>query len=162
MRFLPLLAVLACVPEQGASFEAESLTATAVAAWLAGDLMPVTDGPQTSVGAPGADIVVWTRPDDVERYQTISAHAAGSGAELGIGAMVVREVLDEDGELEKVTVIAKAPLEVHEALGGWVFGVYSPMGEVLADEEGVLAGALPACTGCHLARVDDDFLFGLP
>ncbi len=145
------------------SVYAETLTSTAVAAWVAGDLEIATDGPQTSRAVPGTEINVWVSMSSLDAYRGISSADEGSGAELDVGAMVVREILDEQGEITKLTVLVKGPLDANPDLGGWVFGVYGTDGSILFDDSGEpQVGALASCTGCHLARMEDDYLFGLP
>jgi hypothetical protein len=144
-------------------FDVMGLVDDAVVKFLEGSLEPMNEAPRPSVGVPGASVDVWTLPADRDAYGQIDVASAGSGASLEVGAMIVREVLDGDHVVTKLTVLVKGPVEANPELGGWVFGVYTPEGEVMFDEAGEpMVGALPSCMGCHVSRASDDFLFGVP
>jgi hypothetical protein len=164
MRWMVLFfgALFGCGAEQVGE-EPTQLVEAAVARYFDGSLDPLTDEPRASVAVPGAQVQLWTRPEDAASYADIDIDGSGSGARLLEGAVVVREVLDEARVLTKLTLVVKGPNEANPALGGWLFGAFSPDGELLVDDNGEpLLGAVAACGACHLARSGDDFLFGVP
>lgn len=76
--------------------------------------------------------------------------------------MIVREVLDANGEVAKLTMMAKGPPGYDPTLGAWWFGVTDPNGRPLVQDGQLLVGRLTQCHECHSERADDDFLFGVP
>ncbi|MBS1122945.1 MAG: hypothetical protein H6Q90_5173 [Deltaproteobacteria bacterium] len=99
---------------------------------------------------------------DVAKYQQIHPEQSGSGIRVAVGTVIVREVLDAQGAVEKLTVMAKGPPGFDPSLGDWWFGVTDPQGRPLEDDAGALLGRLTQCHGCHDARAQDDYLFGVP
>jgi hypothetical protein len=99
---------------------------------------------------------------DSRDYKKIHPEDAGSHMTMLPGTLIVRQVFDADGNITKVTLMAKGPRGYDPTLGDWWFGVTDPSGVPLSDDSGVQAGRLTACHGCHLPRADDDYLFGVP
>jgi hypothetical protein len=109
----------------------------------------------------GFTINVMTNQDSRD-YRKIHPEATGSQTVILPGTLIVRQVLDPDGAVTKVTLMAKGPPGYDPSIGDWWFGVTDPSGAPLSDDSGVQAGRLTACHGCHLPRADDDYLFGVP
>lgn len=99
---------------------------------------------------------------DSAGYRKIHPEQTGSGVTLARGTMIVREVLDENRRVTKLTVMAKAPAGYDPSLGDWWFAVTDPGGTPLVDGGQELVGRLTQCHQCHLDRGNDDFLFGVP
>jgi len=107
-------------------------------------------------------INVWVSPEAAEAYAAIRPGQSGSNVRLPVGAMIVREVLDENGGIQSLTMMAKGPLGYAPELGDWWFAVTGPDGDpnLVNDEWSV--GRMANCQSCHLPRVADDYLFGVP
>lgn len=99
---------------------------------------------------------------DVAAYREIHPEQHGSGVQVAVGTVIVRELLDGSGNVEKLTIMAKQAPGYDPSLGDWWFGVTDPHGLPLRDDSGhVMLGRLTDCHGCHADRAGDDFLFGV-
>lgn len=99
---------------------------------------------------------------DVATYREIHPEQDGRGVHVAVGTVIVREVLDDNGKVEKLTVMAKQGAGYDTSLGDWWFGVTDPQGFPLRDDGGnAMLGRLTECHGCHEPRAADDFLFGV-
>ncbi len=101
---------------------------------------------------------------DVSGYQSIHPETDRATAmTIGVGTVIVREVLDASGNIDKLTAIAKAPAGYDATLGDWWFGETDATGIVMPDTSGSLqVGKVTACHGCHVPRANEDYLFGVP
>ena len=100
------------------------------------------------------DVNVYVR-GDTKAYRAIHPEAASS-ASIAVGTVIVREVFDAQGQLAKLTRMAKGPSGYDPTLGDWWFGEATP------DGNPVRLGRLTDCHGCHEPRAAEDFLFGVP
>jgi len=75
---------------------------------------------------------------------------------VGVGTVIVREVLDPQGAVSSITAIAKAPAGFDPTLDDWWFAEADPSGTPQQ------IGAVSACHSCHVPRAADDYLFGVP
>jgi hypothetical protein len=110
------------------------------------------------------EIDVWINAEAAADYAKVTPEASGSGVYLPDGTIIVREVHDsESGQLGKLTVMIKGQPGHAPEIGDWWFAVTDENGVPIVDETGRrLAGDLEQCYGCHQARAEDDFLFGVP
>ena len=115
-----------------------------------------------SKGAVGASIEVWVSDDALNGYPTIDPDAEGSQASIPVGAMIVREVFNAQGELKKLTFVAQGPAGYNPLSGDLWFAVTDPGGRILAVNGVSQHGALASCSGCHAGRARDGYLFGVP
>ena len=122
----------------------------------------ITRDAYPSVAAPGASVREWVSPFALAAYAKISPDVTGSNVTLPEGATIVRAVLDADGGVDKLTLMAKGPPGYNPALGDWWFGVTDPDGVPLEADAGPLLGRLPDCYTCHTPRGADGYLFGVP
>lgn len=99
---------------------------------------------------------------DAHAYSRIHPETTGTGIVLPPGTLIVRQVLDAQGQVAKVTLMAKQAAGYDPTLGDWWFGVTDPAGVPLQDASGPQVGRLVECHGCHLPRAQDDYLFGVP
>jgi hypothetical protein len=113
----------------------------------------------SSVGSFDIDVFV---SQDARNYRRIHPETTGSGVVLSPGTLIVREVLDAQGQVTKITLMAKQRAGYDPTLGDWWFGVTDPAGQPLGDASGPQVGRLTECHGCHLPRAQDDYLFGVP
>lgn len=95
-------------------------------------------------------------------YRMIHPEDPGSKVRMPPGSIIVREVLDARGEVAKLTIMAKGPPGFDPRLGDWWFGVTDPRGEPLVVDGVVQLGRMTECHACHLPRITDDYLFGVP
>lgn len=129
-----------------------------------GGFVKLTSSPYPSPVAPGFYIDVWVSNNAVSQFLLVDPETDGSDAYLPVGSVIVREVLTPEGELAKITMMAKGPEGYYPRSGDYWYGVTDPNGEVLYDGDERMAGALDQCGGCHAARrgLNDDYLFGIP
>lgn len=99
---------------------------------------------------------------DVKDYKAIHPEVSGSNVKVAVGTVIVREVLDATGATSKLTVLAKGPTGYDATIGDWWWGVADPTGTPLVTENVLQVGRLQNCQGCHIPRVTDDYLFGVP
>ena len=109
----------------------------------------------------GATIDVFIS-QDARDYRRIHPETTGSAVTMPPGTLIVRQVLDAQGQVTKVTLMAKQRAGYDPTLGDWWFGVTDPAGQPLSDASGPQVGRLTECHGCHLPRAQDDYLFGVP
>lgn len=87
----------------------------------------------------------------------------GRGRKLPPGTIIVREVLDQDGAVETLTVMRRGPDGYSPAHGDIWYAVLEPDGFPRFEDGEPLIGRLEArCTGCHDERAADGHLFGVP
>ena len=124
------------------------------------DLQRIDTRPFTSnVGAFEVNCYV---AGDVTSYREIHPERDGSRVHVAVGTVIVREVLNASGEVDKLTVMAKQAPGYDASLGDWWFGVTDVHGVPLMDDKGrEMLGRLSDCHSCHDARGADDFLFGV-
>jgi hypothetical protein len=95
-------------------------------------------------------------------YETIHPDALTT-AQIAVGTAIVREVLDANGTVGKLTMMVKGPAGYDPTLGDWWFAVTDPEGNVIPDDAGdPQVGRVDACHSCHIPRASDDYLFGVP
>jgi hypothetical protein len=113
----------------------------------------------STVGSFDIDVFI---SQDARGYRRIHPETTGSGVTLPPGTLIVRQVLDAQGQVTRITVMAKQAAGYDPTLGDWWFGVTDPAGVPLQDASGPQVGRLTECHGCHLPRARDDCLFGVP
>lgn len=113
----------------------------------------------STVGSFNINVFVSKKEHD---FQKIQPESADSHVTMPAGTLIVRQVLDANGQVTKVTLMGKGPEGYDPTLGDWWFGVTDPSGVPLADDAGPQVGRLMQCHGCHIPRADNDYLFGVP
>lgn len=113
----------------------------------------------STLGAFNLDVYI---SQDARAYRRIHPEATGSGVVLPPGTLIVRQVLDAQGQVTKVTLMAKQAAGYDPTLGDWWFGVTDPAGVPLEGASGPQVGRMTECHGCHIPRAQDDYLFGVP
>ncbi len=98
---------------------------------------------------------------DVTTYKSIHPESTTT-ATIGVGTVIVREVLDSSGAITALTAIAKAPAGYDSSLGDWWFGKTDATGTPMLEAGSMQVGRLVACHGCHVPREAEDYLFGVP
>lgn len=68
-----------------------------------------------------------------------------------MGTIIVKENMDRDEEVQKITVMAKVDGYNNEG-GNWFWAAYSPDGEVLAE------GTPQGCVSCHTGMKSNDYI----
>lgn len=93
----------------------------------------------------------------VNTYRSIHPEETATTAmKMDVGTVIVREVLDANGQVAKLTLMAKGPAGYDSTLGDWWFGEADPMGNPTK------MGRLTECHSCHVPRATEDYLFGVP
>lgn len=119
--------------------------------------------PFTSNLPGGKMIDVWVTESAASDYALVKLDGSGSGVDLPEGTVIVREVIGETGEVETLTMMIKGAPGYFPGGGDWWYGVAEPDGTIRVNDNGEpQMGALTECGGCHLARPDDGYLFGIP
>ncbi len=79
------------------------------------------------------------------------------------GSFVIREIVDGEGNVEKITSLFRGPEGYNPTSGDFWFSVTDADGEPLFGEDGKpMVGAIASCSGCHAGRAESDYLFGVP
>lgn len=100
---------------------------------------------------------------DVETYETIHPEDTTTVAPLGVGTLIVREVLNGDGSVNKLTMMAKGPAGYDPSLGDWWFAEADPQCQPVVSNGVIEVGQLVSdCHSCHIPRQSEDYLFGVP
>lgn len=99
---------------------------------------------------------------DAADYRLIHPDQSGSHANVARGTVIIRAVFDAGGSVDKLTVMAKGPAGYDPEIGDWWFGETDPSGAPLVQDDAPQVGRMEDCHGCHLTRVGDDYLFGVP
>ena len=121
----------------------------------------VTSAPYASSATAGAWIDVWVSTQAYAAYAAIRPDMLDSRVELPAGAMIVREVMNAQNQVTKLTLMIKGPSGYNPSLGDWWFGVTDPNGAPLSTDGGMETGRIEACFSCHIPRKDDGYLFGV-
>jgi hypothetical protein len=123
---------------------------------------PINAGAYPSALGTSSMIELYALRETADMYATINPVTSGSGVEIPEGGIIVREVLDTSGTAQRLTVMAKGPTGYNPELGDWYFAV-TDLSAVPIIEDGLpRTGRLADCFGCHVPRMADDFLFGVP
>jgi hypothetical protein len=79
-----------------------------------------------------------------------------------VGGVIVREVADQTGKMQKLTVMVKREQGYFPEVGDFFFGVSDGEGVPMPDASGQMQwGKLTTCAGCHQGRAKANFLFGV-
>jgi len=113
----------------------------------------------SSLGVGNINLYVW---GDSKDYKLVSPETTGSGITMVVGSVIVREVLDSSGAVDKLTLMAKGPAGYDPTLGDWWFGVLDASGTPAVTDGRIQLGRLGDCHSCHIPRETDDYLFGVP
>jgi len=105
-------------------------------------------------------ILEWVTADAWSAFAQVSPDVTGSGVVLPDDSLIVRAVHDEEGALSKYTVAWFPP--GGGALEDIFFLVADPDWAVMTVDGVRQAGSLSTCQGCHAAREDDGWVFGVP
>lgn len=96
-------------------------------------------------------------------YLKTKPDAESSDGMIPRGGFVVREIVDEDGVVTKLTALYRGPEGYNPSAGDFWFAVTDVAGNVAKSDRGeAQIGAVPNCSACHAARSGADFLFGVP
>ena len=122
----------------------------------------INDSPYPS-DLTGNDINVFVSVDGWWEFLYASPEVTGRGVSLPVGTLIVREVLDENGALESLTLLKRGPDGYSPAHGDLWYAVLEPNGFPRFEDGEPLIGRLEErCAGCHDERPDDGYLFGVP
>jgi hypothetical protein len=113
-------------------------------------------------GAAAAAINVWASPEAAQPYQDVDPSQPSSRASLQSGAAIVREVFDDVGNVQNLTVIVQGARGYDTDVCDLFFAVTSPAGEPLVQAGVMQQGRLATCAGCHAPRATSGCLLGVP
>ncbi len=127
------------------------------------DFALINNAPFTTELPGGQMIDVWVTESVANEYAKISLDASGSNVIMPEGTVIVREVLDDHGRVETLTLMIKNAPGYFPGGGDWWYGVADPDGLIRQDENGEpIMGALQQCNACHVSRAADGYLYGVP
>lgn len=145
-------------PSDTSDFDEDELL-SAIVAYRDGELELVNPEPFASRAVEGRFVRVWASPEVVDDYRLLPHVKPMS---LPRGALIVRELSDADGAVVKLTALARGEPGSNPAVGDLWFAATTVAGEPLVDSAGVpQIGAVPECSGCHLTREPNGFIYGL-
>ncbi len=112
----------------------------------------------------GSPINVWVSEWGVAGFASVAPEDASSPGDVPEGTIIVREVLDADSHVTKLTVMVKGPPGYSPGGGDFWFGVTDADGVPALDADGApLLGRLEAqCGACHTTRSANGYMFGVP
>jgi hypothetical protein len=119
--------------------------------------------PYDSDLAAGSKIVCYVSKDAALSYAGIvpDLKTALTG-QFPVGGVVVREVVDAAGKVQKLTVMVREQHGYYPDVGDFFFGVTDTEGRPLPDANGqVQWGRMPTCASCHIQRSGAQYLFGV-
>lgn len=144
-------------PPDTSGFDEDELL-SAIVAYRDGELELVNPEPFASRAVEGRFVRVWASPEVVDDYRLLPHVKPMS---LPPGALIVRELSDADGVVVKLTALARGESGSNPAVGDLWFAATTLAGEPLVDPAGVpQIGAVPECSGCHLTRQSNGFIYG--
>jgi hypothetical protein len=108
-----------------------------------------------------ANINIWVSAADYDDYARIDPAVSGSGATVKPGTTIVREVVDDTGTTDTLTVIVKGPEGYNPVVGDLWFAVTDPLGSPMNESGYAMMGQLTQCFSCHEGRSKDGYLFGV-
>lgn len=116
---------------------------------------PIYDAPIASRAVAGALIDLWVPSEAVGPYLNLAED------DFPMGAAIVREVLDEAGELQSLTLLQRME-PGFSPCGDLLFAKATPDLEPALTSDGVplFGAANPDCTSCHLGQASSQYLFG--
>ncbi len=117
--------------------------------------------PYASAVSGVANINIWVSAADYNDYAHIDPAVSGSGATVKPGTTIVREVIDDTGTTDTLTVIVKGPNGYNPVVGDLWFAVADPLGLPMNQSGYAMMGQLTQCFSCHETRAHDGYLFGV-
>jgi len=107
------------------------------------------------------DVMNYVTTHSFPWYAKIASDQSNSGVSLTEGAIIVREVLDAQGGVAKLTLMVRGAPNSNPSVGDYWFGVTDPNGVPLVVDGQRQMGQLTACYSCHQMRASDGYLFGV-
>jgi len=101
-------------------------------------------------------INVWANELARSVYDDVHVDGEATGGRLPAGAMIVRELVDAEGQRVKYTVLVQQPEGSNPDTQDMWFSETGPDGKLRTDDLSA------TCFTCHAARPDHAFLFGVP
>jgi hypothetical protein len=117
--------------------------------------------PYASAVSGVANINIWVSASSYNDYARIDPAVTGSGATVKPGTTLVREVVDDTGTTDTLTVIVKGPSGYNPSVGDLWFAVTDPLGTPMSESGNPMMGQLTQCFSCHEGRSKDGYLFGV-
>lgn len=136
----------------------EAAILTRVAAFRTEGFTRVTTDPAVSQHM-GQSVHVWVDDGALAAYRAIDPEDASASSDpFDEGTILVKEQLDNAGEVAVLTVMAKVQAGYNPDVGDWWFAQTNPEGVV----NGTFSGKVGFCIGCHTPEAATDYVFGVP
>jgi hypothetical protein len=143
-------------PEPEPEVDGEAILAVLVDGDYRDEYVRITTVPVLSQHG-GAMVHVWVPPDLTEQYLAIDP-SDRAPTSFPLGALIIKEQLDLDGEPMTATLMFKGPEGYNPDANDWWFGTAD-----LVDGELLETGPdIPSCLDCHGSAATSDFVHGLP
>lgn len=144
------------------AFDEDEILASLARFRSSADFVRVNQNPYPSALDPDKLVNLYVSAGSHEAYARIAPETAGSGSDVPEGTLIVREIQQPIGVVTSLTLMYKGPPGYNPALNDFWFGVTDPF-RTPVEEDGLrMTGEIEDCYGCHLARPDDGYLFGVP
>ncbi|NVB39453.1 cytochrome P460 family protein [Pseudenhygromyxa sp. WMMC2535] len=105
----------------------------------------------------GATVNVYAEPGVADAFRAIDPENPVDTT-LPVGALIVKEVIDEMGDPVSGTVMFKAEAGYNPELGDWWFGA----GDLIGGELSASGPDVGNCVGCHQEVAQTDYVYGVP
>ncbi|MCB9736037.1 MAG: cytochrome P460 family protein [Deltaproteobacteria bacterium] len=128
--------------------------ATTAMAYKAGGFTRITEVPAMSQHQ-GSDVVVWAQNDVAAIYRAADPANTSASVAFPEGATIVKEQLDDQGEMYAITVMHKGPAGYAPDSDDWFFERVEKDGTISQQ------GQVGFCITCHSPRKPVDWVFGI-
>lgn len=103
----------------------------------------------------GSDVVVWAQNDVAAIYRAADPANTSASVAFPEGATIVKEQLDDQGEMYAITVMHKGPAGYAPDSDDWFFERVEKDGTISQQ------GQVGFCITCHSPRKPVDWVFGI-
>jgi hypothetical protein len=97
--------------------------------------------PYASAVSGVANVNVWVSAADYDDYARIDPEVSGSNANVKPGTTLIREVVDDTGTTDTLTVIVKGPSGYNPVVGDLWFAVTDPLGSPMNQSGYAMMGS---------------------
>lgn len=108
------------------------------------------------------DVNVYVSTAAADGYRSIAPESLAPAPPIPLGALFVREILDDSGITAQLTVMEKREPGFFPGGGDFLYGATAPDGTTLLADDGTVEwGALNDCGSCHAQRSGQGWLYGV-
>ena len=127
------------------------------------DFRRINAAPFASALHAGDYVNVYISALAADDYRLVQPDRLGPAPPIPVGTLIVREIVDGDGNVTKLTVMSKRDPHSFDGGGDFMFAVTTPDGTPMTADDGTVQwGSLETCGSCHATRQQSSWLFGVP